>query len=142
MPNWCHTYVSVTGAEKDLADFYTRLCAQPAREFCDFSVLDTYLPIPVEEIERGANSAAWRTENWGCNGDLGSSLQRSKRSFSFTLETPWVPPVSGLLTISGLANVRIVARWYEPGTCVRGHSRVNRGVLEEYREWRARGWHG
>ena len=141
MPNWCHNYVSVTGAEKDLVEFYTRLEKQPARELYDFSVLDDYLPIPAEVLAQGHSVAAsWRLENWGCNGDLGVGLERSDRSFHFSLETPWAPPIPGLLAISKLANVRMVARWFVPDMSVRGHARVNRGVLEEYREWQARGW--
>ena len=138
MPNWCTTVVSVSGKKDKVEAMFERLATQEPTSYSEFSLLEAYLPEPAELS--GNEAANWRGENWGCNGDIGSDLQKGARGFSFVLRTPWATPTTGLVTISKMLDVQIVSKWSEPWACIRGHLNVRSGQVLFDREFKTRRW--
>ena len=85
----------------------------------------------------------WSVQTWGTKwSDTASGYTRRARSVTLSVETPWGPPLQGLVTISQRSPLTIRCRWYEGGMGEQGVLVIKGGIVLRETSQRYRGGRG
>lgn len=112
MPNWCWNAIEVYGEE--VSQFFT------SEEFETTTPLQKYLPMSeYHKTMEGYNNGGyeWAHKTWGTKWpEHDIALLHEGKSFDFSFESPWCPPMTGYLAISKMfPNLHFIHSWREDG---------------------------
>ena len=160
MPNWCEVDMVVSGDPAAVLEFRAKVEKVEAAEDSNLpakrvyeifqsclptpaKLADTVSPVPdsVSPEERadlvakyGAdNWYDWQHQNWGVKwGDCRTQLLATidDQALGFTFDTPWGPPIAGLLTISTQWPTLVFEiKYFESGMQYQGEWRAQNGQV-------------
>ena len=126
MPNWCMNTLFVKGKTKDdVAAFVQPIIdnkiVEEGRDAPYHSMLETHVPLPNNKWDYDKAVATWGVK-WPDRESPGRMHSNGDDTgWSYSFDSPWGPPVDGLLAISEqFPDLVFTISYYEPGMCFAG----------------------
>ncbi len=122
MPNWCNNTLRINGTAEEIAQLNWK---------DNDSFFAPFIPRP-ENI--GDDWYDWSLRNWGCKWDCQVEIVDDSDDYlEIQLNTPWSPPLSGILKLSILfPNCTFELKYSEPGCDFQGQAIYENGKEIEH----------
>jgi hypothetical protein len=135
MPNWCVNRIKVKGPKSALENFILRAKGEPnEREEPNDLDFQKFVPMPdalkdTKSPSNGPNWYNWRLKNWGVKWPMGARVSSvSSKMVTYEGETPWVPPMNFLRTVSALCpTLTFSIEYWERGMEFQGKATFKNG---------------
>ena len=128
MPNWCNNVLHIKGPSKDLKMFYK--ATKPDLDTSAFQ-FGTVIKMP-EYLKENSGWYAWNMKHIGCKWDVINSniLLRKRQYLAYEFDTPWGPPITGVLNLSKMfPDLTFSLSYYEPGMVFGGQVTAQDGII-------------